>query len=223
MRVIFLNMFLPMLIIGSAFANGDIQQDKRDDYLAKMFSYANAHDTDALEEMRSEIESESDRTLNIAYSLALYIASPKKYEKQFVENFPTDRDGLMKYLFGRIEAEGLPPRFMYSVRSLAKIAEEGNEQAIEKVFQGCLHTGASVAVAFSEASIKVFEKQTEKSLRIFSLLSEKDRQKIYSLTFEYVFIDPEEFREIKNNLEKLRPRASAKEAQVIQEIKEIEP
>lgn len=161
--------------------------------------------------------------MNNAYPLALYIASPREYEEEFVENFPTDHEGLMSDIFVRVEAKGLTPRFMYSVRSLARIAEEGNEQAIEKVFQGCLHTGAAVTVAFSETAINVLVKQSEGSLRTLSLLTQKERRKIYSLTLEYIIISPEQSQSIRKQLEGLKRGATEKEQIVITEILEIPP
>jgi len=223
MRTMIVSIFLGILLGGLACANNDVEPSETRDYLVRLFSYANDHNIKALEEMRDGIKSRNDRTLNIGYSLALYIASPKKYKNEFVESFPTDHTGLMDNLFALMEAEGLTPSFMYSVEAIGKIAEGGNEQAIEKLFQGCLHTDAAVTVSFCEAIIRSFEMQTEKSLRIFSGLDEKQRRKIYPLCFEDGIISQEGFSSLRTKLRKLLPKVPAAEARVIHEIDEIKP
>jgi hypothetical protein len=76
------------LIGYSSFAVGNGTSTDNDALLKTMFNYANAGNLRALEAMTVEVNGQRNKNLALAYSLALYIASPKTYERRFVEAFP---------------------------------------------------------------------------------------------------------------------------------------
>jgi hypothetical protein len=180
-------------------SNGQTASDEQDTFLAKMFNYANTHNLKALEKLRDQIEMKKDRNLSAAYSLALYIAAPKKYRQQYVDNFPTDSEGI-NYFNERIELKELTPSYLY---------------IDEKVIIGINHSDGGAAELFCDSLARLFNKQLRKTLRVFSRIDEELRKKAY-ICFE--LMEAKEYSSLKTRLEKLKAKATEAEIKVIREI-----
>ncbi len=215
MKIISLLILLFCLTGSLSSANGQKTSDELDSYLKKIFNYANSHDVKALEELKDKIKIKKDRALTNAFSLALYIASPEKYKRQYVDNFPIDHEGIMVDYYERIELKRLTPSFLYSIVSIGFIAEEGNEKAIEKVLRGSIHSDGIVAEEFCDMAVKIINKQLQKTLQAYSRINEADRQTAYSC---FQMMDVKEFRALKSKLNKIRAGATESEIKIISEI-----
>ncbi len=205
-------------IVYSSFAVGNGTSTETDPFLKKMFNYANTGDLKALEAMKAEVSGQRSKTLALAYSLALYIAAPNTYERQYVEAFPVNYEGIMYDLYEQIELKGLTPAFLYSVESIGSIAKKGNEKAIEKVFRGLVHSDGVVSESFCESIPGVFIGQAQKSVSVLSRMEKEDRQKDYLCLST---LSREQLAQVKKNIEKLAPRVPRQERLVIREIMEI--
>jgi len=190
-------------------------QNKIDISVSRLLSIAKAHDLALLEQMGKDISQLNDKGLQVAYNLALFIASPDKYKQRFVDNFPEDSNGIMHYLYDQIELQQLTPSFLYSFESLGAIAEEGNSTAIKKVFNGYPHSDGVVAEVFCNTMNNLVYKQTTKALLSLSKLSDRDRRIIYEC-FEYQ--GPGGISALKEYLRDLKKRSSKPELKVIEEI-----
>jgi hypothetical protein len=204
-------------ILYPSFAVGNGISTDNDAFLKKMFNYANAGNLGALEAMKVEVNGQRNKNLALAYSLALYIASPNKYERQYVEAFPGDFEG-MYYLYEQIELKGLTPAFLYSIDSIGSIAKRGNEKAIEKVFRGYIHSDGVVSESFCESIPGVFIEQTQKTVSVLSRIDKEDRQRDYLCLST---LSPEQLAQLKKNIEKLMPTVPTQERLVIREIMEL--
>jgi len=214
MKKIILVILLFCLSIGLGLSYGQEKSNEADPFLAKMFNYAKAHNIKALEGLREQIKKKNNRNLTYAYSLALYIASPKEYKQQYIDNYPTDFDGL--YFIGtQVDNKGLTPTYFYSIDSIGLIAEEGNEQAIEKIIFGQNHSDGGGAELFTEYLEKVLNKHLQKTIKVFSRIDERQRKKAY-VCFEDM--GTKEFSSIKNKLNQLKTTATGSELKIINEI-----
>jgi hypothetical protein len=190
-------------------------QTKVDISVSRLFLLAKERELTLLEQMERDIAQLNDKGLQIAYNLALFIASPNKYKQRFVDNFPEDSDGIMNYLYDQIELQQLTPSFLYSFGSLGAIAEEGNTTAIKKLFNGYPHSDGVVAEAFCSSMNNLVYKQTTKTLLSLSELSEHDRTIIYGC-FENQ--GPGGISGLKTYLRGLKKNSSKIELKVIEEI-----
>lgn len=204
-----------LLVGGARSISGEMMSNEIDAYLSKMFDCAKAHNVKALEELKNKIKLKENKTLTVAYSLALYIASTKKYKQQYVETFPVDHKGIMYDLYEQIELKNLTPSFLYSIEAIGSIAEEGNEKAIEKVLYGHIHSDGVVAELFCDFLVRLFDKQSQKTLRALSRLREEQRQKNYSC---FRMMELNEFSSFKENLSKAKGKATKSETKIIEEI-----
>ncbi len=205
--------FLFCLFLGISLSNSQTTPDDTDTFLKEMFNYADSHNVKALEELRDRIRMKKDRELTAAYSLALYIAAPKKYKQQYVDNFPIDSEG-MSYFNERIELKGLTPSYLY-IDAIGRIAEKGNDKAIEKVIIGFTLSDGGAAELFCDSLEKLFDKQLRKTLKAFSRIEEGLRQKSYIC---FKLMEGEKFGSLKGKLRKLRREATKSEIKVIDEI-----
>lgn len=201
------------LFMGLSLSNGQTAPDETDIFLKEIFKYANTHNVRALEELREKVDLKNDRDLTAAYSLALYIAAPKKYKQQYVDNFPIDAEG-MHYFNDRIELKQLTSSYLY-IDAIGGIAEEGDDKAIEKVIIGFNHSDGGAAELFCDTLTRLFGKQLRKTLKAFSRIDKGLRQKAY-LCFE--LMEAKEFSSLKSKLGKLRREATKSEIKVIDEI-----
>jgi hypothetical protein len=213
MKKIVLFILLFCLSVGMGLSYGQKESTQADPFLVKMFSDAKAHNIKALEELRDQVKKKKDRNLTSAYFMALYIASPKKYRQQYVDNYPVDFEGLY-YFETQINLKELTP-YLYYIDSIGLIAEEGNEQAIEKVIMGCIHSDGGGAELFCDYLEKVLNKQLHKTIKAFSQIDEKQREKAY-LCFK--LMGAKEFSSIQNKINKLKETATKSEIKVIDEI-----
>jgi hypothetical protein len=213
MRKIIPFILLFCLSVGMSLSYGESESNEVDPFLVKMFSDAKAHNVKALEELRDQIKMKNNRDLTSAYSLALYIASPKKYKQEYFDNFPVDSDGLS--YFNEIELKELTPAFLYYIDAIGLIAEEGNDQAIEKVIIGFNHSDGGGAELFCDYLIRLFDEQLHKTMKAFFRIDEAQRQKAYSC---FETIDTKEFSSLKNKLKKLKATAIKSEMKIIREI-----
>jgi len=205
-------------IVYSSFAVGNGTMTDNDAFLKKMFNYANTGNLKALEALKNEVIGQRNKTLALAYSLALYIASPNIYERQYVEAFPVNFEGIMYDLYEQIELKRLTPSFLYSVESIGSIAKKGDEKAIEKVFRGYIYSDGVVSESFCESIPGVFIKQAQKTVSVLSRIDKEDRQRDYLCLST---LSPEQLAQLKKNIEKLMPTVSTQERQVIREIMEL--
>jgi hypothetical protein len=213
--IVFVLLSCSVICLSSAVGNG--ASSDAGAFLKKMFNYANTGNIKALEEMKVEVSGKADKALSLAYSLALYIASPDTYEKQYVEAFPVDFEGIMYDLYEQIELKRLTPVFLYSVVSIGSIAKKGSEKAIEKVFRGYVHSDGAVSALFCDSMKELFLEQSQKTVSALSKIEKGDRQRDYLCL---TTMHPTELAELKENIERLMPKASIQERLVIQEIKE---
>jgi hypothetical protein len=209
------------ILIGLVFANQRTisSDDGIASYLAKLFAYSKAHNVKALEELREDTRSRNNRTVTNAYLLALYIASPQKYEQEYIDGFPENYEGIMHDLYETIELKQLTPTFLYSFESIGSIAKDGNEKAIKKVLQGTIHSDGVVAEVFCNVLVDLIQTQTRKTLKALSQFGNEERKKQY-LCFKllgYGGLDS-----LKKTLREMRHGASASEEVVIQEIENYE-
>jgi hypothetical protein len=182
--------------------------------LTKIFDYAKTHNVQALDNLRSEVETSGDTTLIKAYALALYMAAPQKYEAQYVEKFPVDSKGIMHDLYENIEMKRLTPRFLYSVEALGEIALKGNERAIEKIFLGVLHSDGAVSELFCDYTVKLFGKNLQSTLTALSRIDSDERKGTYECL---KLMAPGDVAALKNNIRKVKTN-DQKVLQVIEEI-----
>jgi hypothetical protein len=205
-------------IVCSSFAVGNGTPTDTDAILKIMFNYANTGNLKALEAMKAEVIGQRNKTLALAYSLALYIASPNTYERQYVEAFPVNFEDIMYDLYERIELKRLTPAFLYSVESIGSIAKKGNEKAIEKVFRGYVHSDGAVSESFCDSMMGLFIEQAQKTVSVLSRIDKEDRQRDYLCLSK---LSPEQLAQLKKNIEKLTPTVPTQERLVIREIMEI--
>jgi hypothetical protein len=220
MRTIAFVGLLLSFLLTSCFTKAEVASDKMDATLRRIFSYARSHDTNALENLMDEIEWKNNRTLSNAFTLALYISAPEKYEAQFIERFPTDYAGIMYDFYDQIEIKNLTPHFMYSVEAVGNLAQKGNEKAINRLLRGSIHSDGAVAEMFCEQVQRTLCSQTITTVRVLSGIEEDTRKKLYWLCLEDM--EMKEFSALRDKLMKLRPTATEKEATVIQEITKID-
>ncbi len=196
-------------------ASGDTVTVDANLLLTKIFDYAKAHNVQALEGLKSEVESSSNTTLTKAYSLALYIADPQKYETQYVEKFPVDSSGIMHDLYDNIELKRLTPSFLYSVQALGEIALKGNEKAIEKTLNGVVHSDGAVSELFCDYTARLLGKKLQSTVTALSRIDANERKGIYECL---KVMDSKTVAVLKENVRKIKT-SDQRVLQVIQEIK----
>jgi hypothetical protein len=188
-------------------------QNEAEPFLTRMFDYANAHNVSALEELRDKMDLKKDPNLAAAYSLALYIAAPEKYKQQYVDNFPADSEG-MRYFNEQIELKGLTPSYFF-IDAIGRIAEEGNDKAIEKVIIGFTLSDGGAAELFCDCLEKLYDKQLRKTIRTLARIEEGLRQKTYVC---FRLMELGKFSSLKSKLRKMKPAATDAETKIIYEI-----
>jgi hypothetical protein len=214
-----ISIFLVAAITGSDTGNLNWDTASVEAKVKEIFTYARNKDVCSLEKLREDIIASSNKTLKNIYPLALYIAQPDTYRKEFVESFPTDSEGLMSDLYQSVEVEDLTPTFMFSFESLGAIAAGGDEKAIQKLFEGVVHSDGAVTSIFCEQILAVLKRQSRKSIKALSALPIEQRKNIYWICL--VGEDKDTLREIIQRMQAERGQASQKERAVITEIGEL--
>lgn len=184
-------------------------------YLERIFYYAKRNDVKSLEEIKDKIKLKDNEILDIAYSLALYIASPEKYQQKFVDDFPVTYEGLMVVLYQEIELKQLTPKFLYSVESIGIIAERGNEKAIRKILEGYIHSDGVVSEFLCDILLNLFRILPQKTLKILSGFDKNQREIVYSC---FKSLNKEEVSGLINSLRQIN--ITSEEEKIV--IKEIE-
>lgn len=203
-----------LFCISIGLTQANARQDQVEFYVRVLFEHARAQRVKTLEGMADEVKSKNNGTLNTAYLLALYIASPKKYEARFVKDFPVTSDGIMHDLYESIELKNVTPKFLFSFEALGRVAQRGNEKAIYKILNGVTHSDGVVSERFCEIVITLLRKQLKKTVAVLSRIGEVDRGKILQCSED---MEPGELAEIKKNLKKVKP-SSEMEKIVIRDI-----
>jgi hypothetical protein len=144
------------------------------DTLTKMFRYANSGDIKSLELMQKDVN--NNKTLVNAYIVALYVASPDRYAKEFVSKFPVDYSGIMYDIYDKIELPHLTPKFLYSFDALGAIADHGDRLAIEKIALGLIHSDGIVSEEYCDNLQRVYGKYRDEVSDVLKSLS-ADQQK----------------------------------------------
>ncbi len=207
--------FLFFFVLGLRLANSGTESNEANPFLKEMFHYANTHNVKSLEELAEKIKQKNNRLLNNANFLALYIASPEKYKRLYVDNFPVDYEGIMLDYYEQIELKMLTPKFLYSIESIGLIAEEGDEKAIEKVLTGMTNSDGVVAESFCQIIVKLLQKQPEKTLNCLASLSKAQRKKNYAC---FGVADSREFALAIDSLKKIKTKIPNAEREVLLEI-----
>lgn len=215
MKKVGILVFLFFFVLGLRLADSGTESNEANPFLTKMFHYANTHNAKSLEALAEKIKLKNNRLLNNAYFLALYIASPEKYKRQYGDNFPVDYEGIMLDYYEQIELKMLTPKFLYSIESIGLIAEEGDEKAIEKVLNGMTNSDGVVSESFCEVIVKLLQKQPIKTLKCLSSLSKAQRQKNYTC---FGAADSREFALAMDSLKKIKTKISNAEREVLLEI-----
>lgn len=187
--------------------------DENNKYLKEMFYYANKHDEKKIEAIKKDNSQKEERVLKIGYWLALYEANKQKYEKQFIEEFPEDIEGLG--LLFDIELMSITPRFLYSFNELGKFALKNNKMAIHKLLICILHSDGVYAEEIAEyiaKSITAFPKEVIPMLKDFNI---KERNIIYT-SFDVSF-GKEEIKKLKEILRNIE-FSSKKDQLLVNEI-----
>lgn len=117
-----------------------------------------------------------DNVVKRAIPVALYIADPAKFEKQFVESFPTDYNGLMIELY-EVELSRKTPNFLYAIEHLNKIAFKGDRQAIRKLLEANSHSDGVVGALLCEGFLAVHERHKKLVASELQLLNKRDKEK----------------------------------------------
>jgi hypothetical protein len=166
---------LPMALLLLASPAGAARPEHPDDpstTLSMMFEAAGRHRGEEVLRLKSQVEASGDRTLEIGYPIALYIASPEEHEHDFLDRFPTDAEGII-LLYQRIESQGLTPKPLYSFEELGRIACRGSSLALERLFQGAGVAEEAVARCYCESIGRALEAQPEKSLQALGKASKE--------------------------------------------------
>lgn len=216
MRIICLSILLIVVFSAPACGNDVISGKETKLSIEKIFEYAQSRNVQALENLKNEVATANDALLANAYSLALYIASPERFEKQFVDNFPEDLSTIMNILYPL----GLrnPPGFLYSIGAIGRIAETGNEKAIAKVVVGVAHSDGAVTELFCQYVVDLLDRHTEKTLVALSQITARERRNSYAC-----FIDWEpKFISLKQKLRKINKGSGSTGQRVKQVVREVE-
>jgi len=144
--------------------------------LSALFEHAKRHETDAVLRLGQDPMRAGDRAWEIAYPVALYIASPEKYRGGFVEHFPVDAEGIMQILYERIEVPKLTPKWLFSFESLGSIARTGDALAIDRCMKGLAGSRGVVAEAYCASLEKILESQKEKFQKSLLALTAGERE-----------------------------------------------
>jgi hypothetical protein len=146
-----------------------------------MFGYASAKDVQMLTGMKERVRASGDPGVADAYSVALYLAAPVEHRQQFVRNFPTTYDRLMKGLYTNVELEGLTPEFLYSFEALGELAVAGDPQAIATLLRAASHSDGVVAKVLYDSACTVSRGSTRAAFQSgLAALSPSERAKVTS-------------------------------------------
>lgn len=187
--------------------------------LTIIFQHANTHNLQALEGMKATIERMDNSTLTLAYALGCYMAAPEKYERQYVAIFPSDTNGIMNGLYEGIELKRLTPKFLYSIEALGQVALKGNSYALEKVLTGVIHSDGAVSELFCDYTVKLFDKNLQKTLTKLSRMEPSGRSGIYQC---FKLMSPEDVELLKSKVKKKKTNDKGVKT-VIQEIGHYSP
>ena len=218
MMIIYLVTLLALVFSAPVVGSDAITSKKPDLTAEKIFEYAQTRNVSALENLKAEVSAANDALLQNAYSLALYIASPGRYENQFVDNFPEDSATIMNVLYplGLMD----PPGFLYSIGAIGRIAETGNEKAIMKVLIGVSHSDGAVTALFCQYVVELLDRHTWKTLVALSRITARERRNSYAcfIDWEPKFISLQ--GKLRGKIEGIDPTDQVVK-KVIQEIEHI--
>lgn len=196
-------------------ANGPIMKSNSEEYLKKLFEYAKSKNVQAVENLRSEVVGKPNAILTIGYSLSLYIAAPERYEEQYIDNFPTDFNGIMTILYNEIELKQLTPTFLYSIDAIGKIALKGNEKAVKKVLIGAGQSDGAVGEIFCDYVNQLLYKQLHKTLAVLLLIDVSERKKSYDC---FKLMSQEDILLLKKKIKKTAPVIEQELQHIVKEV-----
>jgi hypothetical protein len=119
--------------------------------IARTFAQARAHDATAILDARSAARGRGDRSFDDVYGLALYVADPKRYARDFVDAYPTTTAGVMGDYARTIGAGHLVSSPPYPFRALGDIAASGDARAFDKLFRAYAVSDGFAAESLADA------------------------------------------------------------------------
>jgi hypothetical protein len=126
--------------------------------------------------MRKDVN--NNGTLVNAYIVALYVASPDRYAKEFVSQFPVDYSGIMYDIYDQIELPQLTPKFLYAFDALGAIADHGDRLAIKKIALGLIHSDGVVSEEYCDNLQRVFGKYRDEVSNVLKSLSADEKKQL---------------------------------------------
>lgn len=182
--------------------------------ISKLFTYAKESNVQAIEQMKADVEAVGNSSATNAYSLALYMANPQKYEDQYVDNFPIDTNGIMHDLYENIELKQLTPSFLFSVESLGKIAIKGNDKALQKILRGSMHADGAVGEMYCDYVGKLLDAHLQRTVTALSRVDIDERKGAYECL---KLLPANNVAAVKKNAKKI----NTSDQKIIQVIKEL--
>jgi hypothetical protein len=122
--------------------------DGSDDAMQQLFKAANERDVSRIEAIRRQA-GESNVDVRVGAAIASYMVDPVRFADRFVDEFPSDPNGVMGIVFESIElpqdehGRRLTPTFLYSFAELSALSMRGYRAATRKLL---LATGSSDGV-----------------------------------------------------------------------------
>lgn len=148
-----------------------------------IFDLASRGDVATLVSLNSPIDGRNSSLRSNALNVALLIADPLTYSDHFIEHFPITSDAVMHELYEEIELKKYTPEFLFSLKSLGRLAHEGSAPAAVKLLRAVLVADGVVSDQLCEDVNATFADRPALMLRALSSLS-SDRGEIYSSCFD---------------------------------------
>lgn len=142
-----------------------------------------------------------------ALNIALYIASPQKFSKKFVDEFPQSSRELNE-IYEEIELEKLTPEFLYTFRSLGRLANAGSVNAAKKIFGAIPLTDGVISTQLCSDANQLFETAPQVALTGLAAHPRSIRTKAYSC---FLLLDEDEVERIRQAVERTPPVDSQRE------------
>jgi len=145
-----------------------------DDQLSEFFACAKSGDLRRTEQLSKQLLARDTPSANLAVSIGMFMVNPARYRVQFVEEFPTSRDGLMTDLYS-IEIAALTPSFMFSINRLGDLVAHGDSRALAKVIRAIPNSDGAIGQGLCDIFNKEIIAQPKNVLAEVARLSSNDR------------------------------------------------
>lgn len=196
--------------------------DSEREHLQRMVECATAHDESGLEKYWGRMDDalKRNQVLALAHGWYLYTITPKKWRKEFVENYPSDFDGVCDLY--RVSLAYCPKESAGSaLKDLGRIAEEGDVRAIQRLVAGLRSYATPPTIELEAELSRVMERQPDKAVRALAVAGD-GHSWVYSLADRvYRAIGGKRFVALRDRLQKLGPQANKKERLVLRGFMEF--